>query len=82
MNSDTANLSKASNKKVKKSYQVLYLWQGGSWLVGKTTDSNFQLQNKEFTLQTKFCLNPRARFAQKLSLQAKKERNDQISWAL
>lgn len=43
MNSDTANLGKASNKKVKKTYQVLYLWQGGSWLVGKTTDSNFQL---------------------------------------
>lgn len=33
MNGDTANLSKASNKKVKKIYQVLSLWQGGFWLV-------------------------------------------------
>lgn len=61
MNSDTENLSKASNKKVKKKpYQVLYLWQGGFWLVcGQTVAINFQLQNEELTLQTAFCFNPR-----------------------
>lgn len=83
MNSDTENLSKASNKKVKNPIRFfIYGKEASGLFVGKLLPSTSSCKMRSWHYRLHFALTPGARFSQELSLKAKNERKDQTSRAL